>query len=54
MCERLDDIASDLRIEALRVMGDDTRVIYQFSVSADHATLAQGRATVVLEAGAHL
>ena len=54
MCERLDDIEADLRIEATRVMGDETRVIYQFSVSAAHATLVHGRATVVLEAGAHL
>ena len=47
---RLDDIRDDLVIEARLVMGDEERVVYQFSVCAVRTTLLEGRAAVVLEA----
>ncbi len=46
---RLDTLACDLLIEATRIMGDESRVIYQFRVSAAGESIAQGRATVVLD-----
>ena len=46
---RLDTVACDLLIEAFRVMGDESRVIYQFRVSAASEPVAEGRATVVLD-----
>lgn len=52
MCHaaRLDDVSEDLVIEARRVMGDEARVIYEFSVCAGRTPLLEGRAAVVLEA----
>ncbi len=47
---RLDDIEEDLLVEANRVMGDESRVIYEFRVSAAGNLIAEGRATVVLNA----
>ena len=47
---RLDDLQHDLVIEAQRLMGDDERVVYGFSISADGVRLLEGRAAVVLEA----
>ncbi len=47
---RLDDLADDLIIEAEKVMGDDARVIYQFTIHAGEARVMSGRATVVLDA----
>lgn len=49
-CERLDDLAGDLLVEATRVLGDDARVVYAFTVSGDGRRLLEGRATVILDA----
>ena len=49
--ERLDDLNDDLIIDAQRIMGDASNVIYQFSIHAGTAAIMSGRATVVLEAG---
>lgn len=51
-CDRLDNIAADLTIEATRLMGDDDRVMYSFTVSADGRALVSGRATVLLSVAA--
>lgn len=48
---RLDNLNDDLIIEAERMMGDEARVIYQFSIHAGTAMIMSGRATVVLDAG---
>jgi len=54
-CARLDDVAEPLQIEAVSVMGDAARVIYEFTVKAGPAgavrELLSGRATVVLSVG---
>ena len=47
---RLDDIAADLRVEAVRESGDDNTILYGFSVYAGQALLLGGRAIVVLDA----
>jgi predicted hotdog family 3-hydroxylacyl-ACP dehydratase len=47
---RLDDIATDLRVEAERVSGDDNTILYGFSVFAEQELLLNGRAIVVLDA----
>ena len=47
---RLDDIAGDLTVEAERLMGDATNIVYEFQVSSDERPLLRGRATVVLDA----
>ena len=47
---RLDDLGAELVIDAERLMGDEARVIYGFSISASGATVLEGRAAVVLEA----
>jgi len=46
----LDAHPEPLRIEAQRQSGDDTRVLYAFSVHAGPSLLLEGRATVVLDA----
>lgn len=51
---RLDDCASDLRVEARRVSGDDNVVMYEFSVRDADRLLIEGRAAVVLDASALL
>jgi len=48
---RLDDLEHELVVEAEQLMGDETRVIYQFALRAGEAELLSGRATVVLDAG---
>ena len=48
--DRLDDAAAELRIEAERLSGDERLILYQFSVSAAGRWLAEGRASVVLDA----
>jgi predicted hotdog family 3-hydroxylacyl-ACP dehydratase len=50
--ERLDLLTDDLVIEAERLMGDDARVIYQFTLRSGDDEVLSGRAAVVLEAGA--
>lgn len=48
--DRLDDLHGDLVVEAERLMGDEARVIYQFSVSVGEVEVLTGRAAVVLQA----
>ncbi len=45
---RLDDLPDDLLIEANRLTGEDSRVLYQFSVSSAGRLVVEGRAAVVL------
>lgn len=47
---RLDTLRDDLIIDAEKLMGDETRVIYQFSIHAGTAKIMRGRATVLLDA----
>jgi predicted hotdog family 3-hydroxylacyl-ACP dehydratase len=47
---RLDELNDDLIIDAEKTMGDDARVIYQFTIYAGASTIMSGRATVVLDA----
>ena len=47
---RLDDIAADLEVEAERLSGDDTTLLYGFRVSAAGRELLSGRAAVILDA----
>ncbi|OYY94159.1 MAG: 3-hydroxylacyl-ACP dehydratase [Hydrogenophilales bacterium 28-61-23] len=47
---RLDDIETDLTIEAEHLSGDDNTVLYGFSISAGGRVLLNGRAIVVLDA----
>jgi predicted hotdog family 3-hydroxylacyl-ACP dehydratase len=49
---RLDDLAGELCVEATRLLGDDSRVIYQFIVRVGVVEVLSGRATVVLNADA--
>jgi predicted hotdog family 3-hydroxylacyl-ACP dehydratase len=50
--EWLDDVPSDLLISSERINGDDTIVMYRFSVHAATRILLNGRATIVLDAAA--
>ena len=47
--ERLDDLAASLFVEAVRVLGDEDRVIYEFRVWAGDEEVLSGRAAVVLD-----
>lgn len=47
---RLDDVAEDLQIEALRHAGDGGTIVYRFSVGVGDRDLLRGRAAVVLDA----
>jgi predicted hotdog family 3-hydroxylacyl-ACP dehydratase len=51
--EWLDDVQGDLLISSERINGDDTIVMYQFSVHGAARPLVNGRATIVLNAEAH-
>ena len=51
-CDRLDDIAGDLEIEARQLMGEAAQVVYSFAVRGDGRELVAGRATVILDAEA--
>ena len=46
---RLDDIAQDLEVEALRVTGDSGTVLYDFTLRAGDRLLIEGRAAIVLD-----
>ena len=46
---RLDDIEGDLLVEAERLMGEETRVIYSFEVRVGDTEVLRGRAAVVLD-----
>jgi len=47
---RLDDLEGDLIVDAERLMGEETRVIYRFEVRVGDAGVLSGRAAVVLDA----
>ena len=47
--ERLDDLESALTIHAERLSGDDSALLYRFSLHAGPALLLSGRAVVVLD-----
>jgi predicted hotdog family 3-hydroxylacyl-ACP dehydratase len=44
-------LAGVLQIEATRLMGEDTRVMYEFQVSNEGRVCVTGRAAVVMDAG---
>lgn len=46
---RLDTVADDLHIDAVRLSGEGVHVLYAFSVRAGARVLAEGRAAVVLD-----
>ena len=48
---RLDDLEGDLIVEAQRLMGEESRVIYSFEVGVGPVGVLRGRAAVILEAG---
>lgn len=48
----LDRPPGDLVVEAERLMGDEARVIYRFTLKVGGIEMLSGRATVVLDAGA--
>ncbi len=50
----LHNLAVPLRIEATRLVGEETRVLYEFNVTAGEQKCAQGRAAVVMDAGLNL
>lgn len=50
----LHELSSPLRIEATRLIGEETRVLYEFKVSSSEQLCAQGRAAVVVDAGINL
>lgn len=45
---RLDDIQEDLEIYATKLMGDESSMVYEFTVKTAHRVLLDGKATVVL------
>ncbi len=49
---RLDDLDGELTVDAEKLMGDENRVIYQFTLRVGEVEVLSGRATVVLEAAA--
>lgn len=49
--DRLDTLSGDLAIDAEKLLGDEQRVIYQFTLHSDGRELLSGRAAVVLDAG---
>ena len=48
---RLDQLGDDLKITATRIAGDGAGAVYEFSLCSGSATILQGRAAVVLDAG---
>ena len=48
---RIDDLEAELIVEAEKMLGDESRVIYQFALRAGDLAILNGRATVVLDAG---
>lgn len=49
---RLDDLSGTLHVEATREAGQGHHILYRFRVSAEGTPVAEGRATVVLDASA--
>ena len=52
--DRLDDLDGDLIVDAVQLMGDQSRVIYQFALRVGTVEVLSGRATVVLDAAAEM
>jgi len=48
--DRLDDLDGGLLVEAVRVLGDEARVIYEFRLWVGETEVLSGRAAVVLDA----
>ncbi|KON80555.1 hotdog family protein [Azoarcus sp. PA01] len=48
----LDTVAGELDVRAERLTGNDSQVLYRFTVCAAGTTLVSGRAAVILDAGA--
>ena len=48
--DRLDNLDGDLVVDAVQLMGDEGRVIYQFALRVGKVEVLSGRATVVLDA----
>lgn len=48
----LDDLEGDLIVDAEKLMGDGSRVIYRFTLRVGEVEVLSGRATVVLETAA--
>ncbi len=48
---RLDDLEGSLFVEAVRLLGDEGRVIYEFRLWVGETEVLSGRAAVVLDAG---
>lgn len=49
--ERLDDLDGSLFVEAVKILGDESRVIYEFRLWVGEMEILSGRAAVVLDAG---
>ncbi len=47
--DRLDDIGDDLLVSAVRLVGDETTVLYQFRLGVSDRILLTGRATIVID-----
>lgn len=47
--DRLDCVEGHIIVDAVRLMGDEERVIYSFSLTSEARQLISGRATVVLQ-----
>lgn len=45
---RLDNIHADLDVSATRLMGDESSMVYEFTVDAGARNLVKGKATIVL------
>ena len=45
---RLDDLDGDLLVDATRILGDESRVIYEFRVRVGAVDVLSGRATAIL------
>lgn len=50
--DRLDTLAGELDIVAERLAGNDSEILYAFTVASAGSPLVSGRATVILDAGA--
>ncbi|WP_347247900.1 3-hydroxylacyl-ACP dehydratase [Zoogloea sp.] len=48
----LDELPADLQISAERLSGDATQVLYRFALSSGDTPVLDGRAAVILDAGA--
>jgi len=49
--ERLDELHEDLIVTATRLVGDRTRLLYEFTIAAGAREIVRGRATVILDVG---